>query len=59
MKPLRRICWILTFLIFVCFLPLFILLTPIEWVFTGKIVLVENYCKIVDKILDYINPANE
>lgn len=56
MNVIRRLLWLFTFLVMILFFSMFIFIIPIEWIFTGKCVLINKYGETCEKILNYIKP---
>lgn len=57
MKPLRRLLTVIIFLLFgVVFTIGVSLLTPIQYLFTGKTNIMEIVAKILDELISRINP---
>ena len=57
MKPLRRLLTIISLLLFGVFITIgVILLTPIQYLFTGKTNIMEIVTEMLDKLINRINP---
>lgn len=56
MKPLRRLLTIIIFLLSSIIFISTLLFIPIQYIFTGKTTLMEIVTKILDKLINRVNP---
>lgn len=57
MKPIRRLLTIIIFLLSaVAFAVSILLLIPIQYLFTGKVDIMERIVKTLDELINRINP---